>query len=147
MGLETIVTNQGKSRTHDGFGGYWERGYITELITLSTSGRTTDSSANLLPADSIIEAVTARVTTAITTATQWRLGDATNSDRFCDYQSGVSAGSTVVGLNHLDEATASPSVGVVNTTAAKLRITTNANPGAGAIRVVVYYRKFVAPTS
>lgn len=41
---------------------------ISELVTLSTGGATSDTTANLLPANSIIEAVVARVTTTISTA-------------------------------------------------------------------------------
>ena len=122
----------------------WVRGHATEIITLSTSGTTTDSVGNLLPANSIIEAVVARVTTTITTATDWKLGDATTPGRFTAANSTLTAGTTGVGLVHVDQAGAA---GPRQTTAAKLRITTTGTPGAGVIRVTVFYRQFTPPAS
>lgn len=137
----TATTAQVVSATN---GATWTRGYNTELITLSTSGTTTDSVANLLPADSIIEAVVARVTTTITTATDWKLGDATIAGRFSAVNAVMTSGSTQVGTVHVDQTGTS---GPRQTAAAKLRITTTGTPGAGVIRVTVFYRQFVAPTS
>lgn len=122
----------------------WVHGQISELITLSTSGTTTDSAANLLPADSIIESVVARVTTTITTATDWKLGDATIAGRFSPANSTMTSGSTQVGTIQADQTGSS---GPRQVAAAKLRITTTGTPGAGIIRVTVYYRQFIAPTS
>ncbi len=124
--------------------GTWERGEISELLTLSTSGSTTDTTANLLPANSIIEAVVARVTTTITTATDWKLGDATIVGRFSAANATMTAGTTQVGLVHVDLTTTS---GPRQTSAAKLRVTTTGTPGAGAIRITVFFRTFVPPTS
>jgi hypothetical protein len=62
-----------------GNAGYVEWGSVAENLTLSTGGTTTDTAANLLPADSYIESVTARVTTTVATATSWQLGDATTA--------------------------------------------------------------------
>jgi hypothetical protein len=130
-------------------GAEWYRGYITEEITLSTSGTTTDSTANMLPANAIIEAVVARVTQTITTATDWKLGDSVQAARFLAAQSGsqLTAGATAVGLAHADPTVASSALGPVQTSAAKLRVTTTGTPGAGKIRIAVFYRSFVAPTS
>ena len=125
-------------------GAVWTRGVASEVITLSTSGTTTDSSANLLPANSIIEAVVARVTTTITTATDWKLGDATTPGRFTAANSNLTAGTTAVGLVHVDQAGAA---GPRQTTAAKVRVTTTGTPGAGVIRVTVFYRQFTPPAS
>lgn len=123
----------------------WVLGQISELITLSTSGLTTDSVANLLPANSIIEAVTARITTTITTTTNWALGDATIAARFAAANATLTSGTTTVGLQHVDQTGTS---GPKQVSAAKLRITcTGSNPGAGVIRVTVFYRQFVAPLS
>lgn len=130
-------------------GGQWVRGQISEEITLNTSGTTTDSTADLLPANSIIEAVVARVTVSITVATDWKLGDSAQAARFTAAQSGaqLNAGATVVGLNHADPTVASANLGPVQSAAAKLRISTTGNPSAGKIRVTVWYRQFIAPTS
>lgn len=119
----------------------------SELITLSTSGTTTDSATNLLPAGAILLAVTARVTTTITTATDWKLGDSTTAGRFCGAQTGLTAGTTVVGLSHQQGSIATDAAGPVQSAAAKLRITTTGTPGAGAIRVTVYYIVLTPSTS
>lgn len=125
-------------------GAAWTFGVISEQITLSTGGTTTDSAANLLPANAIIESVVARITTTITVATNWSLGDATIAARFAAANSTLTAGTTSIGLQHVDQTGTS---GPKQTAAAKLRITTTGTPGAGVIRVTVYYRTFTAPTS
>jgi hypothetical protein len=126
--------------------GKWIRGQISEEITLSTGGSTTDSAASLLPANSIIEGVVARVTETITTATDWALGDATQAERFLAASSNLTAGDTEVGLAHRQPSVAD-AAGPVQAAAASLRITTSGTPGAGKIRITVYFSTFVAPTS
>lgn len=54
----------------------------SELVTLSLSGATTDTTGNLLPANSIILAVNGTVNTTITGSSDWKLGDATTAGRF-----------------------------------------------------------------
>jgi hypothetical protein len=124
--------------------GYAEHGVASELITLSTSGATTDSVANLLPANAIIGPVDCRITTTITTATNWSVGDATIAARFAAANSTLTAGTTSVGLQHVDQTGTS---GPKQTAAAKLRITTTGTPGAGAIRCAVNYTLGTPPTS
>ncbi len=136
-----------EAQLYDANGGYWERGYSSEEITLSTGGATTDSAANLLPADAILESVTARITTTITTATDWKLGDATTAARFTAANATLVAGTTTVGLNHQKGGVATDAAGPTQAAAAKVRVTTTGTPGAGKIRVTVFYRKFIAPTS
>lgn len=128
-------------------GALWTRGTLSEAITLDTGAAFTDSTANLLPANSIIEAVVARVTTTITTSANWKLGDATTTDRFTAANSTLTAGTTDVGLRHQQGSISTDATGPVQTAAAKLRITLNAAPGAGAVRVTVFYRQFTPPTS
>lgn len=125
----------------------WVHQQLSEEITLSTAGTTTDSTAFLLPANSIIESVVARVTQTITTATDWKMGDATQAARFSPASSGLAAGSTVVGLNHADPTVATANLGPVQTSDAKLRVTTTGTPGAGKIRVTVFFRRFIPPQS
>lgn len=120
---------------------------VSEEITLSTSGATTDSTANLLPANSIILAVVARVTTTITTATDWKLGDATTAARFTAANSTLTAGTTDYGFAHMQGGVSTDATGPVQVAAAKLRVTTTGTPGAGAVRVTVFYLVSVAPTS
>ena len=121
---------------------------ISESITLATGGLTTDSSADLLPANSIILSVVARITTTITTTTDWALGDASEATRFASANATLTSGTTAVGLNHQKGGVATDAAGPVQTAAAKLRITcTGANPGAGTIRVTVTYLELTPPSS
>ena len=120
---------------------------ISESITLSTAGATTDSTADLLPANAIIKSVVARITTTITTATDWALGDATTAARFAAANSTLTAGTTAVGVAHRQGSVATDAAGPVQIAAAKLRITTTGTPGAGVIRVTVFYEELTPPTS
>lgn len=121
--------------------------YVEEEITLSTSGLTTDSAQNLLPANSLIEGVAARITETITTTTNWALGDANESARFSSANATLTADTTSVGLNHYNPTNANDNLGPVQASAASLRITcTGSNPGAGKIRVRVYFRKYTPPS-
>lgn len=133
--------------TSGGNGSTWTQSFAAESITLSTAGTTTDSTANLLPANSLIKAVTCRVTTTIGTATDWAVGDPTTATRFSSANSTLTAGTTSVGLNHMRGSVTTDAAGPTQTAAAKLRITTTGTPSAGVIRCVVYFETFVAPTS
>lgn len=123
-----------------GDGQGWTDGVTTELLTLSTSGTTTDTAANLLPADSIIYAVTVRVVTTISGGgvASYSVGDSGSGTRFASAVTPITAGSTKVGLGAPCSAQAS---------AAKVRITTSATPSAGAVRITVHYRTFTPPAS
>ncbi len=112
--------------------------------TLATGATTTDTGLNCLPANSVIDAVVYRITTTITTAANFTIGDATIAARFCGTQSTLTAGTT--GICFLQEDQTGTS-GPRQTSAAAVRVTTNANPGAGAIRLIVYYHTWTAPTS
>jgi hypothetical protein len=124
-------------------------GQNSEEITLSTSGTTTDSVAILLPGNSIIDGVVARVTQAITLATDWSLGDSAQPNRFTIAQTGsqLGLGGTAVGLNHKDPTVASQALGPVQLNDGRVRVTTTGTPGQGKLRVTVFYRNFVAPQS
>lgn len=139
-----LISEQAIRLTNISTGELWAHGMASELLTLSTSGTTTDTSANLLPANAIIEAVVARVTTTITTATDWKLGDATTAGRFSAANSTMIAGTTQVGTIQADQTGAA---GPRQVSAAKVRVTTTGTPGAGVIRITVFYRSFTAPTS
>lgn len=144
--------NDGTSYTRDMYtvesnGAYWRRGEIRESITLNTGAAFTDSATDLLPANAIIVAVVARIDTTITTAVAWSLGDASEANRFTANNSTMTAGETDIGLLHQQGAIATDALGPVQVAAAKLRITLNANPGAGIVDVTTFYHQFVAPTS
>jgi hypothetical protein len=119
----------------------------SELITLSTSGTTTNSVANLLPANSIIFAVPCRVTTTITTATDWSVGDSTTAARFNVAVSTLTAGTTSAGLSAMFGVVSTTATGPTQAAATTLRITTTGTPGAGAIRCSVFGVTVVPPTS
>lgn len=120
--------------------------------TLGTGATTTDTGLNCLPANSIIDGVVARVTTTITAAcTGWELGDATTPARFSSNNTTLTAGTTTdaahIGTFN-NTGIASATTGIWQAAAAKVRITcAGGNPGAGAIRVIVYYHTLTAPTS
>lgn len=120
----------------------------TELVTLATGAAVTDTTGNLLPANSIIDSVMGIVTTLITTAVSWGLGDPTTASRFTATNAGaVALGTKLIGLAHMQGGISTDAAGPVQTAAAKVRITVNANPGAGAVRVTVMGRTFAAPTA
>lgn len=125
-------------------GAKWTHGYSREVLTLSTVAAHTDTAGNLLPANSIIEAVTARVITTITTATDWDLSDPTTVSRFAAPKAVLTAGTTVVGLLHADQTGAG---GPIQAAAAKVRVNTTGTPGAGSLEILTFWRSFVAPTS
>lgn len=130
-------------------GGTMTRQAYSELLTLSTSGTTTDTSANLLPAGAIILAVATRVTTEISGGgvTAFSVGDSTTAARFSASAGGLTANSTRVGLQHQQGSVATDAAGPVQTAAAKVRITTDATPTAGVVRITVWALVFVAPTN
>ncbi len=128
-------------------GSTWTRADLSEEMTLNTGGTTTDSAANLLPADSVIHSIVCRITTTITTATDWSVGDGTTTARFCAANATLTAGTTSVCLLHRQGSIATDATGPVQTAAASLRITTTGTPGAGAIRCTVFAESFTAPTS
>jgi hypothetical protein len=109
--------------------------------TLNTGGTTTDTGLNCLPANSVIDAVVYRITTTVTTASNFTIGDASTANRFCTTQSTLVSGTTGTCLAQ------SGTSAQVQGAAAKIRITTDVNPGAGGIELIVYYHTFTPPTS
>lgn len=112
--------------------------------TLNTGGTTTSTGLSCLPANSIIDAVVYRITTTITTAANFTIGDGVTAARFCSTQSTLAAGTTGTCLAQSDQTGAA---GPKQVNAASVVVTTNVNPGAGAIRLIVYYHTWTAPTS
>jgi hypothetical protein len=114
------------------------------ITTLSTGGTTTNTSQSCLPSTAIIDAVVYRITTTITTAASFTIGDSTTAARFCGTQSILTAGTTNVCFTQADQTGAA---GPRQVSASPVRITTNANPGAGAMRLIVYFHTWTAPQS
>ncbi len=137
------TTDTGLTTTN---GASWLPYADSEQITLSTVGLTTDSTANLLHANSVIDAVVCRQTTAITTSTNWGISDPTTANRFA--AATTIATTTLVGLDQHDPQGAAAANGPKQLVAAKLRITvTVSNPGAGVVRCSVFGRTAVVPAS
>lgn len=113
-----------------------------EELTLSTGGATTDSSANLLPAAAIIEAVQYEVTASITTAASFSIGDATTAARFVSGATTLTTGQTGTGLLHWRGGVSTDATGPTQGAAAKIRITANTTPGAGKVKVRVIARYY-----
>ena len=122
-------------------------GQATELLTVAASNTST-TSANLLPANSIIDAVTYRNTVAINAAGTFSIGDGTTADRFgsgIDHSVDVNG---VVLLQH-NPADTNP-YGAVQTAAAKIVITWAGGDPAdanGRIRFTIFYHTYTAATS
>jgi hypothetical protein len=136
------------SRLSAGYSGYLESGSISEEITLSLIAVTTDSTANLLPANALIDFVTFRVTADITggTATISLGDDDGNATRFVNAAAEIHSGDTGVGIIQWNPTNAD-AVGPVQAAASKIRITANAQPTGGKVRVQVFYRTAGLPSS
>lgn len=137
--LSQETTSNGATRTF---------GWVTELLTLSTGGATTDTTIDL-PANSIIQSVVGRVTTTISGggATSFDVGDPTTAGRFV---AGVAltSGTTFVGLDHQKGGVSTDATGPTQASTAKIRVTVNGGtPSAGAVRLTCFYEAFTAPTS
>ena len=135
----------------DSHGGQQNRGTITELVTLSTVGATTDTTIQI-PANSLVLGVTVRVTTTIAgiDSTLLQIGDATTAARFGSIAA-FTAGTTGVGLNHLQGGISTDAAGPILTSATAVRLTLSGGadntPSAGAVRVTIHYISLTAPTS
>lgn len=114
--------------------------YFEEEVTLATGGVTTDTTGTI-PAHSIVLGVATYCTTAVTTAINFDVGIAGSTTLYATNSTKVAAGDVDVHADHLAGAA------IFNATAAAIRLTTDANPGAGAIRVTVWYIEMIEPTS
>jgi hypothetical protein len=115
---------------------------ITELVTVAASAFT-DSTTNLLPANSLIIAVSYRVITASTGAASFDLGVAGDTNRY------AAALTNSIGSNGSSFSLAIPLNPSMQKAAAKIRVTPNATPGAadGTIRIVTTYQTITPPTA
>ncbi len=114
------------------------------VTTLATDSENTETGLNCLPANAVIDSVVYRITTTITKAASLTIGDAVTPARFCTTQSKLTAGATGVCFAQEDQkGTAGPR----QVSNGKVRVVCNAAPGAGAIRVIVYYHTVTPPTS
>lgn len=113
----------------------------TELLSGLTGASVT--STGLIPANALLLAMIVRVTTLITGATSFSIGDGTDVDRW-GATIAVDAGTTTTQANY----TAANAVGVSALAATDIVLTANgANFTAGAVRVTVYYVDAAALTN
>lgn len=118
-----------------------------ENLVLNTGATITDTTADLLPANSVILAVMTRTTTAITTAVNFDVGDPTTATRFATNYTGVALDSVAVHTTAITTGIANATTGIFQAAAAKIRITTDANPGAGRVKITVVYMLCTPATS
>jgi hypothetical protein len=126
----------------------WTDGVIDEVITVASGSTTTDSTGNLLPANSLILAVNAYVTTAISAGHISSIGDATTPGRFTGTSLGlIAVGSSVIGMTQWSGASVTLATGPSQAANAKVRLTRSSSASTtGAVHVLVFYRKFANPT-
>jgi hypothetical protein len=127
-------------------------GVNSESITITAFE--TDSAADLLPANSLILFGTGRVTTNLlrdgVAATSWNISDPTTNARIMGANTGVTAGSTGLGIQHWLGSVTTDAAGPTQLAAAKVRIRVNAGAGSsysGVVRVSIFYLTATAPTS
>lgn len=113
-----------------------------EVESAALSGAT-GTLANLIPAGATVLAVTARVTTLITGATTWDLGDGTTVDLFAAAKA-LTAGTT---SDLTDHKSTWAGAKYYKTTTSVVITANGSNFTAGKIRVSIAYFKSVAPTS
>jgi len=82
-----------------------------------------------------------RITATITAAASFTIGDTGMPNRFCTTQSKLTAGTTGICIAQ------SGSSAAIQNSASTVRVTANAAPGAGAIRLIVYYHTWTTPAS
>ena len=110
----------------------------TSFGATTLSGASTTTGLTCLPANAIIDAVVYRITTTITTATSFTIGDSGSATRYCGTQSTLTAGTT---------GTCTAAGYYLNASALGVKITPSTSPGAGAIRLIVYYHTWTPPSS
>ena len=124
-----------------------DNGFINGVKSVSTeltglSGATATASS-LIPAGALVLGVSVRVTTTITTATSFDVGDGTDVDRW-GATIGVSAATTTTGTDFTDN-----TVAWQTSAAGDVVLTANGGSfdGTGAVRILVSYMSLTAPTS
>lgn len=127
---------------------FWKIGRSEEVVTIAAANN--DSTSSLLPANSIIEAVTARILTTIsgTGVTTWHLADPTTANRFTANNNTLIATTMDVGLLHKNPDGATPAAGPVQASPAKVRVAVGGSGAwAGSVRVTVFFSTFTGPAS
>lgn len=119
-----------------------------ELLSLAGSA-TKDTTVTALAGNSEIFEVWTRVETTISGGgvTSFQVGDATTANRFASASLNLTAGSAQWCCNHRKGGVATDATGPTQLPNGEVRITLDAAPTAGALRVVTICRVATAPTS
>lgn len=113
----------------------------TKTESLTLTGATTDTTGNLLPANSYILAVAFRVTTTLPNSRTFSIGIAGNTTLYI--AAGTSGTSTTTGSSWSNAAPVAPAN---NGAAAKIRVTaSNADAANGVIEIVTFYETITPP--
>lgn len=119
-----------------------QRTSITHAIsTVSGMSGATVTATNLIPAGSVVLGVTIRVTTAITGATSFEIGDGTDADRW-GTAIAVASGTTTTNAN-----TTITSVPIYAAATSVVLTANGGNFASGAVKITVHYIPLVAATS
>jgi hypothetical protein len=144
-GTFTSGTNSSNYATTAASGGLENIARNSEALVLNTGATTTPTVGSLAIANSRIDAIAVRVTSAIGTAANFGIR-VTGGNAWCvigtagTTQGTVTTGATVV---FVPCAFADGFVSATTT----LTVTTNVNPSAGALRIQPYYTTYTPPTS
>jgi len=147
-----VDSSETRARLLDENASQQNRAMLSELVQINTVGSSTTDTTMTIPANSLVLGVTVRVTTTITgiDSTALEIGDATTADRFGSIAA-FTAGTTGVGLNHLQGGISTDATGPIVTSATAVRLTlsggTDNAASAGAVRVTIHYISLTAPTS
>jgi len=112
----------------------------TATASVTCSGATS-TATSLIPAKAILIGVAVRVTTAITGATTFTIGDGSDADRW-----GTGIAIAVDTVTSESDATADPS-GWSATALSVVLTATGSNFTAGVVRVTAFYHEYDGPTS
>ena len=110
--------------------------------TVNTGSATTTTGVSCIPANAFIDGVTYRITTAITTATSFTVGISGSTSKFCATQSTLTLGTSFTCAAQVNAGAA-----YSGSSAVPVVVTFNATPGAGAMRLIVFYHIVNPPTS
>lgn len=142
MGLQSL--NPQDARQTSPNGALFKLVTVEELVNINTGGTTTDSSGNLLPANSIVLGVGWWITGSIngpSGASSMQVGTASDATRFDDVTGTLPSGTNGTGQDHLASAWDG-----YQAAAAPVRLTFNTTPSSGQIRLSVSALVFTGPT-
>ncbi len=141
--MATPLTPEGNAAEAVGFAPHDIDSYLASFAffsleeELNIAGDASVPMTTSVPANSMIFAVLATISTTITTATEWCVGDGSTVTKYAAINVTLTAGTKSVpaGVPHLV------------TAATPVTITTTGTPGAGKIRVAVIYAAMTHPAS